>query len=76
VYRQARSTQLCGPMLESSSPLGVKTIGSWAMEGHSMSPCRGWSRPWQGKGRLAQRVILTVVWTDTVLHLRIGGTFG
>ena len=42
VIGAAGTTQPCGPMQASSSPLGLDNMGSWATEGKRLSLCRGW----------------------------------
>jgi hypothetical protein len=50
VHRQVQITQQCGPIWESSSPLGLHAMVFWATEGNSLSLCRGSPRTWQGRG--------------------------
>jgi len=40
----------CGRRRESSSPLGIETMGGWATEVKRLSLCLGWWRHWQGSG--------------------------
>ena len=53
-------TQQYGPRPGSSSPLGMQALGSWAMEGHSKSLCRGWLRRWSPdlSATLTRRILI------------------